>query len=177
VSRRTKTFLKLAAAVLCLAAGGVLLFSRVRAASKVGEEGAQVWFYDQSEKRLYPASRDTIPPHRGIGGPKGDGVRAMVAAPKGEKDLPAKGRIAYLETYTPELKKLIDDVLAARAARRPYPGKLPSRDSDFFGANTLVRRPNEPAWHAAASEEGQRITAEWRTWRGPVGQPLVLCQP
>ena len=143
MSSRTKSLLKLAAVVLCLVVGGGLLFSRVRKASRVGEEGAQVRFYDQSEKQLYPVSRDTIPPHKGIGGTKGDGVRAMVAAPKGDADAPAKRRIAYLETYTPELKQLLHDVIAARAARRPYPGKLPSRDGDYF-------------WHQHAGPASQR---------------------
>jgi hypothetical protein len=177
VSDQTKSFLKLAAAVMCLVLGGGLLFSRLRDASRVGEEGAQVWYYDESEKEIYPVARDTIPPHKGIGGPKGDGVRAVVAVPKGDAKSPSKRRVAYLETYRPELKKLLEDVRATRVARRAFPVPVPSRDSDYFGTNTVVRRPGEPDWHAVSSKEGQRIMSEWRTWQGPDGQPLVLCLP
>ena len=55
---------------------------------KTGEEGATTWFYDQSENRLYEVPRDTIPPHKGIGGPSGDGVRAVVVAFRAEQNDP-----------------------------------------------------------------------------------------
>ena len=174
---QTKTLLKSGVVAALLMTGGGLLFSRLREANRTGEEGAKVWFYDLSEKQLYSAARETIPPHKGIGGAKEDGVRAVVAAPKGKEYATTERRIAYLESYTPELKKLLEDVKAARIARRPYPGRLPSRDSDYFGSNTMVCRLGESIWHAASSAEGQRIMGEWRVWRSQDGQPLVLCVP
>jgi hypothetical protein len=177
VSSQSKVLLKAVAIAALLTAGGALLFRQLREVSRTGEHGARVWFYDLSEKRLYPVARETIPPHQGIGGVKGDGVRAVVVAPKGKGDSVTARRIAYLESYTSELKKLLDDVTAARAAHRVYPGRLPSRDSDFFGANTMVRRVGDTTWHAASSEEGRRIKTEWRAWRVSEGQPLVFCMP
>jgi hypothetical protein len=174
---QTKSVLKLGVTLLCVIAGGGLLFARLRNATRTGEEGAQIWFYDESEKRLYPAARETIPPHAGVGGVKNDGVHAIVAAPKGETANASLRRIAYLETYTPELKQMLEDVRFARAQHRPLPFRIPSRDSDYFGTNTLVRRVNEPVWHPVSSPEGQRITAEWRGWQTTNGAPLVLCLP
>ena len=173
----TKSLLKLGLTLLCAIAGAGLLFAQLRIATRVGEEDARIWFYDVSEKQLYAAPRDTIPPHSGIGGVKDDGVRAVVAAPKGEGSTASLRRIAYLETYTPELKRLLEEVRTARAQHRPLPFKVPSRDSDYFGTNTLVRRRNEPDWHAASSAEGQRIMNEWRAWKSANGGTLVLCLP
>lgn len=174
---QTQSILKLSAALLALALGAGLLWGRLRDARNVGETGAQVWFYDQSEKALYAVPRDTLPPHKGIGGAAHDGVRAVVAAPRLATGDPAQRRIAYLETYAPALRELFDGVQAAQAAHRPYPGPMPSRDSDFFGTNTLVRRAQEAVWHPASSAQGIRIMSEWHAWRGPDGQPLVICVP
>ena len=168
---------KTALVILLAVASGVFLFRQWRVAAQTGEAGASVWFYDQGEKRLYALPADTIPPHKGVGGAAGDGVRAIVVAFRAEQANPAKRRIAYLETYSPELAQLLQRVQAARAAHRPYAGPIPSRDSDFFQTNTLVRGPDDPTWQAANTREAQRIMAEWRSWRGPDYQPLVVCVP
>jgi hypothetical protein len=144
---------------------------------KTGEEGATTWFYDQSEKRLYEVPRDTLPPHKGIGGLSGDGVRAVVVAFRAEQSDPRKRRIAYLESYTPELKDLLEKVQAARASGQPFKGHIPTRDSDFFQTNSLVKGPAESVWHASNSPEGRRVMREWRSWRGADGQPPVVCVP
>ena len=142
-----------------------------------GEEGALSYFYDESEKKLYAAPRDTIPPDDGIGGAPGDGVRAVVVACRGERDNPDKRRIAYLETYAPELKKIMGEIRAARIARRRYEGKMPKGDSPFVLRSTLVRRENESEWHDMSTPEGQRIVAEWQSWTCPDGHPPVVCMP
>ncbi len=84
-----------------------------------------------------PAS--TVPPDKGIGGSSGDGVRAVVVAFRAEQSDPHKWRIAYLETFTPELKDLLEKVQAARAAGRAFKGRIPARDSDYFQTNSLVK--------------------------------------
>jgi len=174
MSERTKTVLKSAAlGVVALGAAAALL-SAIGGLSRRGEEGARVWFYDQSEKRLYAAPRETVPPDRGIGGASGDGVRAVVVAPRSH---PRDLRVAYLETYTPELKARLEAVLAARAAGRPCEGEVPQRDGDYFQKNTLVSRPDEGVWHASDTPEARKIVSEWRSWRGPDGQPLVISAP
>ena len=94
MSGQAISHLKLVAAVVCLVVGGGLFFSRLREGNRVGEEGARVWFYDESEKELYQVPRDTIPPHKGLAGARNDGVRAVVAAPKGGTRSASERRIA-----------------------------------------------------------------------------------
>lgn len=137
-----------------------------------GESGALVWFYDESEKQLYAAPVDIPPPHKGVGGSKNDGVRAFVVQlGSGDAKDPRTRRIAYLQTYTPELKSLLDNVQAAHASGKPFTGKIPARDSDFFQTNTLVRREQDANWHPSNTPEAKRITTEWRSWRGSNGEP------
>ena len=163
---------------MALAAAAVgFVSTRVHGFRRTGEEGATIWFYDQSEKRLYEVPRDTIPPHKGIGGRSGDGVRAVVVAFRAEQSDPRKRRIAYLETYTPALKELLERAGAARAAGRAFKGGVPPRDSSYFQTNCLVKGPEESEWHASSSPEGRRAMTEWRSWRGPDGQPPVVCVP
>lgn len=148
-----------------------------RSAWATGEADLQVWFYDQSEQKLYKVAKDTISPHAGTGGPKNDGVRAVVVARQTKCGDPGKRRIAYLETYTPELKKMLEDVRAARGQGRTPDKPIPSGDSDYFDKNTLVRRPDESSWHDMTTPEARRIVAEWRDWRGPDGSSLAVCSP
>jgi hypothetical protein len=142
-----------------------------------GEQGAQVWFYDQSERELYPAANHTLPPDHGIGGKAADGVRAVVVAFRGDTADPRTRRIAYLETYTPELKALLEQVQTAHRAGEPFAGRVPPRDSDYFQTNTLVKSVDEGDWHFLSSAEGRKLTTAWRTWRGPAGQPPMVCAP
>lgn len=177
VSPQVRTFLKLAAAVALAVVAVAFVSKRVGGFRKTGEQGATAWFYDQSEKRLYEVPRDTIPPHKGIGGPSGDGVRAVVVVFRAEQSDARKRRIAYLETYTPELKGLLEKVQAARAAGQAFKAHLPPRDSAYFQTNSLVKGPEESEWHASSSPEGRRAMTKWRSWRGPDGQPPVVCLP
>ena len=177
MSPQARTFLKFAAAVVLALVAVASVGALVGGCSRNGEEGAKTWFYDQSEKRLYEVPRDTLPPHKGIGGVSGDGVRAIVVAFRAEQSDPRKRRIAYLETYTPELKGLLDQVQAARASGQGFKGRIPARNSDYFQTNCLVKGPEESEWHTSRSPEGRRVMAEWRSWRGPDGQPPVVCVP
>ena len=170
-------WLEVAAAVILAAAGVGLIASHLQAAWRSGEEGAKVWFYDQSERRLYEAPRDTVPPDKGIGGPSGDGVRAVVVSFRPEQSDPHKRRIAYLETHTPALKQLLDRARTAHAAGRAFTERIPPRDSDYFRTNTLVKRVEETEWHLTGSPEGRAVMSEWQSWRGPDGQPPIVCVP
>jgi hypothetical protein len=177
MSSQARTCLKLAVAVALAIVAVAFVSKRVGGFRKTGEEGAAIWFYDQSEKRLYEVPRDTIPPHKGIGGPSGDGVRAVVVAFRSQQSDPSKRRIAYLETYTPGLKDLLEKVQAARASGQAFKGRIPARDSEYFQTNSLVKSLAETEWHPSSSPEGRRPMTEWRSWRGPDGQPPVVCVP
>jgi hypothetical protein len=169
--------LKFLAIVAVLITASVFLYGRARSLWTTGESGASVWFYDQSEKRLYPVPSGTIAPHKGIGGQSGDGVRAVVVTFGGNRGQSPEQRIAYLETYAPELKQILEQVRAARDAHQPFKGPIPSRDSDFFQTNTMVKRPEDASWFPSNGSEGQRVISEWRDWRGPYGEPPAISVP
>jgi hypothetical protein len=175
---RTRTILRLTIASTAALVAVVVAISQLGRLRAGSEDDLKVWFYDLSEQRLYAASRDVIPPHKGIGGPAGDGVHAQVVACPDDVADPAKHHIAYLETYAPELHALLTDVLAARKANRPYPGKIPSRDSDFFQEHTLVRAVSGDGWVALSSPEGIAIATGWRRQLHCAGdRPAVICTP
>jgi hypothetical protein len=169
--------LKMAGIGIAMLAAVGFAISRGSVFWKTGEDQAKAWFYDLSEKKLYAAPINCIPPHAGIGGKRGDGARAMVvnfgpsAASKGES------RIAYLEMYTPELKNKLEEVQASRAAGKPFAGKLPAADSDFFQSNTLVKRVDDVTWQPLNTPEGAQITSEWRAWRGKQGETPMVSVP
>jgi hypothetical protein len=172
-----RVVLKWTGAAVLLAAAVVIGITQMGRVTTTGEEGVQVWFYDQSARQLYAVPRDTLPPHAGIDGKPDDGVRAIVVAAESEQRDPTKLRIAYLETYTPELKRILEEMRAARAGGRPARSALPGSDGDYFQQNTLVCRPGETTWYAQTSKEGPRIMAEWHGWTSAAGQPLVVCVP
>lgn len=167
---RSKFLLKVGAALLVLFITGWFVAVQSRAFWDSGEAGAKVWFYDPTRKRLYSTSKKTVPPDSRTSG----GVRAVVVAFKtGEKDR-HKLKVAYLETYRPELKAELVQIIAARAGKK-YEEPTPSRD--YLQTNTLVRLLDETNWYSASSADGQRVTSEWRSWRGPEGQRPVICVP
>lgn len=172
-----KKVVTLAAAGVALAAAVVLGVTRYKSAFAKGEEGVRVFFYDQSENRLYAAPRGTLPPDAGIGGETGDGVRAVVVAPAGAVDDTAKQRIAYLETYTPALHEKLAAVQAAKTAGQGAGFKGPSGDDPFVLKNTLVRRESETAWHDMTTPEAHEIIQQWTTWIDEAGKPLVAVTP
>jgi hypothetical protein len=138
-----------------------------------GEAAARVWFYDQNAHRLYPASRDLVPPD-------GDGdarVRAVVIGFEGMGNDVRQLKIAYLEKFSPEFKALLARAQAAHAAKRPFEEPVPSRNSAYFQDNALVKRSGEASWHNEGTPEAREIMDEWRQWRGPAGQPPIISVP
>lgn len=152
-----------------------LVVSNFRNGWGKSDKGGRVWFYDESEKKLYLTPDTTIPPDKGIGGPAGDGEKAVVVTFGKDWHDRGKWRIAYLQKYTPGLKKALEDVIIARAARRVFDGTIPSPLSTYFQTNTLVKRVDDRDWYPANSDEGRRILTEWRSWRGGDGSNPVVC--
>ena len=174
---RTKAILKVSVVAGLLVGAATWAMSRIHYVTGAGEEGLQVWFYDQSEGRLYAVPRDTIPPHKGIGGTEDDGVKAVVVAPLADCNDSKKRRIAYLETYTPDYKRLLEDVRAAQAAGRPLGRPMPDPETGYYEKNTLVRRVDDPKWYDLTTAEAKRIVAEGRSRRGPNGEAQGICTP
>lgn len=162
--------LKLGGAVVVAAAAIWFITSRYSHFRRAGESEAQVWFFNQQKKQLYAAPRDTIPPD-------GHGVRAVVVAFRGEENEPKKRRIAYLETYGQPLKEALERAKSVRASGKALKEPPPSRESELFQTNNLVRRVNEAEWHVAGSPEGRQVMGEWRAWRAPDGREPVVCVP
>lgn len=157
-----------------LLAGGALLtlglagflFWRFFAANRVG--GEQAYFYDLSEQRLFVASRDSIPPIRGLNDATADGVRAVVISRTGKPSDRSSHGVAYLETCTPALKQALE------TARQQ--GVAPALSRSEAQSQRLVRRPADADWHAIDSPEGERIVTEWAV-PGPEGITPVVCTP
>ncbi len=166
---------KVAAAGALLLAAVVMAGARWRGTFGGSEEGVRAYFYDLSERRLYAAARWTLPPDDGVGGEKGDGVRAVVVAPRaGGK---SGQRIAYLETYTCELRARLFEVQGAKERGRGAGVKGPSGDDPYVRRNTLVRRENEAAWYDLTTPEARRILVEWQEWRDAEGRMLRVVTP
>ena len=128
----------------------------------------KTWFYDLSEKKLFVASQDAVPPIKGLDGKEEDAVRAIVFSPTGncEKDK----KIAYLEKYTPELKKQFE------AAKANPNADIPRMPRSLAQSHTFVRRPEQNDWHPMDSEEAGKIVGEWRI-NAPPGSEPTICVP
>ena len=127
----------------------------------------KTFFYDLSEKKLFAASREALPPIRGLNDAEEDAVRAVVIAPSGNPKDKAGLKIAYLEKYAPEFKQRLEQVRLGKA--EPFPRG--TRDAFRF-----VKRPEGAEWFAVSSPEGGRILTEWNV-AGPDGKYPAVCVP
>jgi hypothetical protein len=161
---------KIALAVVLMGIAAVCFF-RFGPPGEGHDDGA--YFYDVAEETLFVAPRGSIPPITGVKGRPAAGVRAVVISMSGDPGDKKNRRIAYLESYTPELKQLFEEVRAARAE-----GRSPARaiDRGQVPHNTLVRRPKDAEWRPLDSAEGEAITVEWNT-PGADGRSPVICTP
>ena len=150
---------------LALLGGAALLFARFLGRDTGVAENT--FFYDLSEKKLFAAPREALPPIRGLNDSEEDAVRAVVVAPSGNPGDKAGRKIAYLEKYAPELKQHLEKVRAGEA--EPLPSK--ARNGYRF-----VKRVDDADWHSLSSPEGVKILAEWNV-AGPDGNYPAVCVP
>ena len=149
---------------VALLGGAALIFARfLRSNNGIVEE---TFFYDMSEKKLFAASRELLPPIRGLKGNDENAVRAVVISSGNPKDK-ANQKIAYLEKYSPELKQHLEKVRAGQA--EPLPRG--ARDSFRF-----VKRLDDAEWRPVSSPEGEKILGEWNV-PGPDGKFPIVCVP
>ena len=160
MNRRAKK--QLIAAVIMLTVAGAVFFNSWRAS----KAGPQAYFYDLSKGELFTASANLIPPIRGIDNAEEDGVKAVVIAPTPNDK--KNRRIAYLERYSPELKRDMEEARAKQT--RPLIDRGSQQNFRF------VRRASDTNWYSMNSPEGQRIVNEWTT-PGPDGLSPVVCTP
>jgi hypothetical protein len=155
---------KLLLAIVLLAGASFGFYRFYRNDTGISE---QTYFYDLSEQKLFAASREALPPIRGLNGPEEDAVRAVVICASGSPDDPANRSIAYLEKYAPELKASLEQVRAGKA--EPLPSKV--RNGYRF-----VKRTADDKWHAANSPEGEKILNGWNV-AGADGKYPIVCSP
>jgi hypothetical protein len=129
---------------------------------------AQAFFYDLSEKRLFAASQDAVPPIAGLDGKELDAVRAVVFSPTG--DCKRDRQIAYLEKYSPELKAQFE------VTKKDPAADFPRLSRSAAQSHTFVRRISDSTWHPMDSEEAARIVGEWRL-TGAGGADPIICIP
>ena len=88
-----------------LRAAGFFLVRFFRQDDGVSEK---TYFYDLSEKKLFTAARTSVPPIKGINDAVEDGVRAVVISTTGNCRDKSCLKVAYLETFSPELKRQME---------------------------------------------------------------------
>jgi hypothetical protein len=134
-----------------------------------GDDGIseKTFYYDLSEKKLFSASRELVPPIRGLNNSEEDAVRAVVISKNGNANDKSGRTIAYLEKFAPELR---ESIAKARAGKGE---PMPRGARDSF---RLVKRVDDAQWHAASTPEGQAIINGWNV-AGPDGKFPVVCIP
>ena len=71
--------IKVCLSVALLAGAGLLLFGFLSHGDGISEK---TYFYDLSEKKLFAASREELPPIRGLNDAEEDAVRAVTPSPR-----------------------------------------------------------------------------------------------
>ncbi len=155
--------LLLAVVLLAVAAGLAVRF--FRAGDGVSE---RAFFYDESARKLFTAARTLVPPIRGTDGEEADAYRAVVVSTNGRPADKKSWQVAYLEKYSPELKRQLE------AAQQG--GASPSMGRSEASQHRFVRRVGEAEWHPLNSPEAEAILTAWAT-PGPDGITPVLCAP
>jgi len=153
--------------VLAVGLLGVAGYGFARFFSNDSGISEQTFFYDLSEKRLFAAPRESVPPIRGLNNAEEDGVRAVVISKSGDSRDKASRTIAYLEKYGPELKQSLALVRA---------GKAEPMASAVRNGYRFVKRADATEWHAVNTPEGQAILNDWNV-PGPDGKTPVVCVP
>jgi len=155
---------KIVMAVTLLGGAAILL---VRFFSQTDGIAEETFFYDLSEKQLFSAPREALPPIRGINNAEEDGVRAVVIALNQDPNDKAHRKIAYLEKYAPEFKLQLEKVRAGQAEPLPRNAR---------NALRFVRRVDGIEWYPVSSPEGEKIETEWNV-PGPDGKFPPICVP
>ncbi len=137
------------------------------------EREALEFFYDESEQKLFTAPIGSIPPIKGINDNQLDGVRAIVIAPKGQRDDESAHRIAYLEKWSPQLKQHMEAAAKAKAAGHSVPNVVDRSQRKF---HQFIRRRDSPQWYTMNTDEAAKIMATLRT-KDAQGKIPDICTP
>jgi hypothetical protein len=147
---------------------GVAVWLGWRAWHQGGSRGEGAFFYDLSAGKLFVGPRQAVPPIRGVDSEEEDAVRAVVISTNGNAADRRARTVAYLEKYSPEVKRLLE---AAQVSGEPPPW-----GRGEVQAQRWVRRFSDDAWFSLSTPEGEQIVSAWLT-AGPEGGPAVICSP
>ena len=161
----TRTLIKAALAILMLAGAALFFIRFLREDTGVSEKA---FFYDLSEQRLFTAPRTAVPPIKGIKGAQEAAVRAVVISTTGDPKDKSSWKVAYLEKYSPELKKQMETAQAN--------GNSPQMGRTEAQAHRFVKRMADSQWFPMDSPQGEAIVNDWAT-PGPNGVTPVVCAP
>lgn len=157
--------MKIAAVLLLLAVAALVLFRAARGRATPGERG---FFFDASANRIFTAARHAAPPIRGVDGPEEDGFRALVISTNGHPEDRDSWQVAYLERFSPELKKRTEEAQATGESLAM--GRLEQQ------AHRFVRRPSDSEWVPMNDPQSEVILTGWAK-PGPNGVTPVVCTP
>jgi hypothetical protein len=132
--------------------------------------GERMYWYDVSEKKIFVDAKDLATPQAGVGGAPNDAYPAVVISFTEGKDR----EVAYLKSFTDELRDLQERAREAKRAGEAPPEKL--GDRLWVTANTLVRVPASEEWHPESSPQGLKILSVL-TKRGVNNAFPRICSP
>jgi hypothetical protein len=150
--------------VLAIALLGLAAYQTVTFLGR-GPTEPMSYYYDLREEKLLTAPTSLIPPIPGIRGGEDDAVRAIVISVTGNPKDKSSHRIAYLEKFSPEMKRQLEAVQA---------GEAEPLSSAFRRQHRFVKRPDETQWHALSTPEGEMILSEWNVPGADGNYPVVV---
>jgi hypothetical protein len=156
---------KLGLVVALLLVAAVLCFRFFRQDSGVSEKA---FFYDLSERKLFTGPRTKVPPTKGLHGPEEDAVRAVVVSTNGKATDRRSWKIAYLEKYSDEAKRQMEQAQAG--------GASPTLNRTEMLAHRFVKRVSDSQWYPMYTPEAERIVSDWAV-PGADGTTPVVCAP
>jgi hypothetical protein len=158
-------YYKLASGVMLLGLAALLAFRFYRQNTEATEK---VFFYDLSEQKLFTGPRHQVPPIKGLHGAEEDAVRAVVVSTNGKVTDRHSWTIAYLEKYSAEAKRQLEQAQAG--------GAPPELSRTEILAHRFVKRLTDPQWFPMRTPEAERIVTEWAA-PGPDGVTPIACTP
>ena len=130
------------------------------------------YFYDLSEEKLFTAPLSAVPPIQGVNDDEEDGVRAVVIAPGGDPTVKEGRKIVYLEKYSPEFKRQVEEMRKDESVAT-QPGRIGRSAAQ---GHTFVRRLTDSTWYPLNTAEAEKIVTEWHV-AGPNGKYPAVCVP
>ena len=163
--------------VLFLAIAGWNLYSQYFAGAKK-TAWPKVWYYDLTSEKLFELPSSTVPPTAAPGGPLPNGELAGVWSAVfacGSCDDKSKQFVAWVEKFTPETQKQLEDLIAPRLNGykdfNPYE-TLNMWDNTGYLMGTPAKNIE---WVQVFGPGAEKIKAEAAKKCKP--QTLVRCQP